>query len=317
LGALPEALARSDAAGAGVSLAVGADDPGITGIGATWYFNWHFVPHEDVGLPYLPLVCGYPGNGQVAQAHLDEVEATIRADPASYPDGTLFLIGNEIGYTHQKDGRTARAYAEDFQRCSALLRSINPTFQVSVGPAILSTDPGITGAIVDAEDGLDYLGQVIDAYEELYGETIPADAFAATNHALRADEASLDEFEQRLVDLRRLLADRGLRDRSVILTEYGIPTRGSTPEQIEWFLQASTGFVATAVDPDIGHPYDGKLVQRYGWFTARPLSLVDKLGSLGFGAFFLQLTQTSLFNDDGSETHLGRVYRAMLGAGDP
>jgi len=104
-----------DAAGAGVSLPIGTDDPGIAGLGAAWYFNWHFVPHADVDLPYVPLVCGYPGDGQVSEGHLGEVESTIRANAVDYPDGTLFLIGNEIGYTHQKDGPTAREYPRGLQ----------------------------------------------------------------------------------------------------------------------------------------------------------------------------------------------------------
>jgi hypothetical protein len=313
LGELPVPLSDADAEGAGVSLVAQGADPGIRAIGARWYFNWYFRPHEGIDLPFTPLVCGYPGNRQVTDEHIAEVERAIRGNPSDYPDRTVFLLGNEIGYTHQKDGRTAAQYAEDFERCSTMLRAINPSFRISTGPAILTTDPGITGAIVGAQDGLDYLGQVIDAYRERYGTAIPADFIAATNHVLEATPAALDEFEQRLFDLRRLLAERGLRDRGVILTEYGVPTRGASPAEIERFLGEATRIVATATDPSIGHPADGRLVQRYAWFTARPLSRLDKLRSLGFGAFFLQLAQTSLFDDDGDRTHLGHVYDALLG----
>lgn len=76
---------------------------------------------------------------------------------------------------------------------------------------------------MEADDGLDYLSQVIVEYRRLYDEPIPADYFAATNHVMLATPAELDVFEQRIIDMRELLADSGLRDRKVILTEYGIP----------------------------------------------------------------------------------------------
>lgn len=310
LGPDPPPLSADDAADGGVSLAVQNDDPGLAQIGARWYFNWDFRPHGDVDLEFVPLVCGYPGDRQVSEQHLREVEDSIRSDPDAYPDGTMFLIGNEIGYTHQNDGRSPREYAEDFHRCHQLITSINPSFEVSVGPAILSPDEGITGAIVDADDGLDYLRQVIEAYEEQQGELIPAEYFAATNHVMDADE--IDVFEARIVEMRRLLADHGLRDRGVILTEVGVPTRGSTAEQIEAFMQDAIRFVTTTTDDDIGHPDDGRLVQRWAWFMAEPLSVWDKLDSTGTGAFFLRFAQTSLYDRDGDLTHLGEVYRHMM-----
>lgn len=293
-----------------MGLAVQSDDPGLVQVGAQWYFNWDFRPHEDVDLEFVPLVCGYPGNRQVSESHLREVEEAVRSDPASYPDGTIFLIGNEIGYEHQDDGRTPREYAEDFHRCHTLVTSINPSFQVAVGPAILTPDDGITGAIVDADDGLDYLDQAIEAYEEQQGEPIPADFFAATNHVMQAGE--IEVFEARIVDMRRLLDDHGLRDRGVILTEIGVPTRGSTAQQIEAFMRDAIRYVATASDDDIGPPGDGRLVQRWAWFMAEPLSVWDKLESTGMGAFFLRFAQTSLYDSDGDLTHLGELYRGLM-----
>lgn len=303
LGSSPQAL-PSDAPGrGGVGLAVQSEDPGIAQVGARWYFNWHYRPHENVDLEFVPLVCGYPGDQQVTQSHLGEVEEAIRSDPATYPDNTIFLIGNEIGYTHQQDDRSPQEYAEDFHRCHTLLTSINPSFRVSVGPAILTPDEGITDAIVDADDGLDYLRQVIEAYEEQQGEPIPAEYFAATNHVMQAGDIGV--FKERIVEMRQLLEGHGLRDRRVFLTEIGVPTRGSTAEEIEAFMQEALQFVATATDDDLGHPDDGLLVQRWAWFIAEPLSVWDKLTSTGMGAFFLRLAQTSLF-DHGDQ--IGRAH---------
>lgn len=310
LGPDPTPLPATAAAHGGAGLAVQSDDPGLGEIGARWYFNWHFRPHEGVDLEFVPLVCGYPGDRQVSQSHLREVEEAIRTDPASYPDGTIFLIGNEIGYEHQADPRSPSEYAEDFHRCHTLLKSLNPAFQVSVGPAILTLDETITDAIVDAADGLDYLRQVIEAYEEQQGEPIPADYFAATNHVMQAGE--IDVFEARIVAMRQLLDDHGLRDRGVILTEIGVPTRGSSAEEIEAFMREALRFVATTTDDDLGHPEDGRLVQRWGWFLAQPISVREKLESTGMGAFYLRFAQTSLFDRHGDLTHLGETYRAMM-----
>lgn len=98
-------------------------------------------------------------------------------------------------------------------------------------------------------------------------------------------------------------------------SEFGVPVRGSTAEQIESFMTKSIRFAATATDSEIGHPFDGKLIQRWAWFSAQPLSPLDKLRSSGTGTFFLRLAQTSLYDQDGNLTHLGEVYRKRLTEG--
>ena len=128
--------------------------------------------------------------------------------------------------------------AKPVERASELIatvKSLNPTFQVSVGPAILSQDRRITRDQVGARDGLDYLAKAIAAYRAEYGQPIPADYFAATGHVIRADHANFHAWQARLVDLRRILADAGLRDRRVMLTESGVPLRGSTYADIATF----------------------------------------------------------------------------------
>ena len=313
----PMPLTAAQAERGGVGLPVQVADPGIARVGARWYFNWSARPHRGVHLDFVPLVCGYPGNRPVRAGQLKRVKATVLAHREDYPDGTLFLVGNEIGYKAQHDGRTPAQYVRDFHRCYALVKSLNPTFQVSVGPAILSQDRRITRDQVGARDGLDYLAKAIAAYRAEYGQPIPAEYFAATGHVIRADDANFHAWQARLLDLRRILADAGLRDRRVMLTEFGVPLRGSTYADIATFMDRAVRFAATATDDTVGCTADdGLLVQRWAWFAARPLPLTKKLQATGFGAFVLQLSQTSLYDNRGRLTYLGRGYAELMGGRD-
>src|SRR5438552_1415719 len=112
----PNPLPADQAARAGVGLAVPASVPSIARAGARWYFNWSVHPHRGVRLEFVPLVCGYPGAG-VSDKQLQSVRETIQSNPADYPNRTLFLVGNEIGYKPQQDRRPPAAYARDFRRC--------------------------------------------------------------------------------------------------------------------------------------------------------------------------------------------------------
>lgn len=297
----------------GLSLPISVEDPGMKDVGAKWYFNWSHKPHNGVDLEFVPLVWGYPGNGPISTDYWKEVEQAIREYPEYYHDGTLFLIGNEIGYKAQNDGRTPSEYAQDFHTAYSILKSINPSFQISVGPAVLNIEPSITRSIVGADDGLDYLSQVIDRYYEFYGELIPADYFAATNHVLEGSSSVLETFKNRIKDLRQLLYQKGLNNRNLILTEFGVPVRGLSPEEIASVMVDTISFVATASDEDIGHPDDGgKLVQRWAWFTTRPMGTIDKVRYLGWSALVLQLSPTSLFDLDGNPTYLHEIYSTIL-----
>ncbi|MBM4185528.1 MAG: hypothetical protein FJ207_15130 [Gemmatimonadetes bacterium] len=290
------------------SVAGGSFD--LSSTGASWYLNWSPTPTPDTPLELVPMVCAYTDHKPVTPAYLAALEEQIRARPSAYPDGTLWLIGNEIGYRPQHDSRTPERYAADFHECRSMLLRINPTFRIAVGPVILSDSSTIIRDYVGGAGGLGYLAGVAAAYRKAYGADIPADAFTATGHVLEGNGVNLAIFEAQVVRFRTFLANNGFRQREAIITEFGVAYGDPTFEEIAHFLAKSTAFLDGARMPDIGCPKDDdRLIQRWAWFTAHPLGMVEKLRRLGFGALSLDLAQTSLFNANGALNYLGRTYQ--------
>lgn len=276
----------------------------LTRTGASWYLNWTPEPSPGVSLEFVPMVCAFTGAHTMKPAALAEL--STRAE--RYPDDTLFVIGNEIGHPPQNDRRTPEQYARDFAACRDALSAVNRTFRFSVGALILSDAPPGTD-YVGATDGYDYLNRVLGAWQRDYGDLLPADFFAATSHVLEGDGTSVEVLGRQIVRFRRFLYDRGLSDRGVIITEYGVAIGDSDSEARESFLVDATHLLSTARDSTIGCPADGELlVQRFAWFNADSVGTFEKLSLLGLGAFFVNLSQTALFTRAGELTALGAAY---------
>ncbi|MBM4246896.1 MAG: hypothetical protein FJ148_24405 [Deltaproteobacteria bacterium] len=290
------------------SVAGGSFD--LSSTGASWYLNWSPTPTPDTPLEFVPMVCAYTDHAPVTPAYLATLEGQIRARPSAYPDGTLWLIGNEIGFRPQRDSRTAERYAADFHECRSMLLRINPTFRMAVGPVILSDSSTIIHEYVGGAGGLAYLAGVVAAYRKAYGVDIPADAFSATGHVLEGNGVDLAIFEAQIVRFRTFLADNGFREPEAIITEFGVAYGDPTFEELAHFLSKTTAFLDQERNPDIGCTKDDdRLIQRWAWFTAHPLGIVEKLRRLGFGALSLDLSQTSSFNSNGALNYLGRTYQ--------
>jgi hypothetical protein len=289
--------------------AVHAERVDLGRTGASWYLNWTPDPAPGVGLEFVPMVCAYPDARPVGPGILAELQAAVAARPRSYPDGTLFIVGNEIGYGPQRDHRTPERYAADFRACREALLAANPTFRFAVGPVILSDAPAVARDYVGGAGGLAYLDAVLDAWRREHGAPLPAELFAATSHVLEGEGVDRDAFRAGVLRLRRFLAERGLAERGVVITEYGVPIGRPGAERIERFLVEATAYLLEARDPRIGCPSDGdRLVQRFAWFLADSPGTLEKLRLLGPAAFAVRLSQTALFTRDGRLTHLGAAY---------
>jgi hypothetical protein len=85
------------------------------------------------------------------------------------------------------------------------------------------------------------------------------------------DGDNMEIFSQQIVDFRRWMAQRGYRDRPLIVSEYGIlmpADYGFPPERVSAFLIATFDFFLTATDPALGYPADGnRLVQLWCWYA--------------------------------------------------
>lgn len=225
-------------------------------MGIGWHFNWSRNEGPSVpGVEFMPLVGGYrPG--------VNPSIATIASASADYPDGTTFLIGNEIVWDDQ---RTPRQYAEDYHAFYYGLKSINPTWKVANGSIITSVNynrpqwSGTCWALFDA---------IWDEYRDLYGEDWPVDVWNIHPYVWTLPTAAeeLANFEGQLLQTRAWMKQKGQQDKPLIITEYGLLNYHTWDRMIE-FLYGSFRILETPGHPD-GMPSDGgRLVQRWAWFV--------------------------------------------------
>ena len=94
------------------------------------------------------------------------------------------------------------------------------------------------------------------------------------------DHDDLEVFKAQIINFRQWLADRGQRDKPLIISEFGIlmpEDYGFGPERVQRFLYGTYEFMLTATDEQIGYPADdNRLVQRWAWY-----SLSDRRYSTG------------------------------------
>jgi len=106
--------------------------------GLGWYFNWnwtHGIVCDQSGgqcIEYMPLVGGW---GPGVHPTLAQIQTQIATYPGRYPDGTTWLIGNEIIWDDQ---RTPLQYAQDYHAFYYGLKAVNPTFKIANGSVITS-----------------------------------------------------------------------------------------------------------------------------------------------------------------------------------
>jgi hypothetical protein len=86
-----------------------------------------------------------------------------------------------------------------------------------------------------------------------------------------ADHNDMEVFRRQITDFRRWMAERGQRDKPLIITEYGIlmpASYGFPPDVVSDFLVSTFDYYLTARDPELGYPSDdNRLVQAFMWFS--------------------------------------------------
>jgi hypothetical protein len=116
------------------------------------------------------------------------------------------------------------------------------------------------------------------------------------------DHDDLAIFSGQILAFRRWMAERGQRDRPLVISEYGIlmPTDyGFDGARVSAFMYATFDFFLTATDDEVGYPQDGNhLVQWWAWY-----SLADTVYPTG-----------NLFDpDSGTVLPLGLAYAWYAG----
>lgn len=252
-----------------------ADDARTLGLG--WYLDWHVDPDplKAEGLEFAQMVRVRGDNYFPARA--DIIEA-IAANP-----GALWLIGNEPDVMWQ-DNTTPTQYAARYHELHTLIKTLDPSAQVAIG--------GVTQV---TPLRLQYIENVLAAYEALAGTPMPVDVWNIHTFILREerdswgvsippgfdvdqgilweidDHDNLDLFKQQIVDFRRWMERNGQRNKPLIVTEYGIlmpPEYGFSPETVTEFMRATFDYLLNTRDEEIGYPDDdNRLVQKLAWFS--------------------------------------------------
>ena len=246
-------------------------------LGMGWYLDWHIdaTPVITDGLEYAQLYAMRRNNIPLQR---DRIAQVLAANP-----GALWLAGNEPDVVWQ-DNQTPEQYAQLYHEFYTFVKTLDPSAQVA-----------IAGVSQVTPLRLQYLEEVLAAYQRLFGQKMPVDVWNVHAFILREerdswgvsippgldtdqgtlweieDHDNLDIFRQQIVDFRRWMAENGERDKPLIVSEYGIlmPNEyGFPPERVASFMTDTFDFLLTAADPDIGYPADGnRLVQRLMWYS--------------------------------------------------
>jgi hypothetical protein len=268
-------------------------------LGIGWYFNWnwtHGVVCDASGencIEYMPLVGGW---GPGVHPTLAQIQTQISTYPGRYPNGTTWLIGNEIIWDDQ---RTPQQYAEDYHAYYYGLKAINPTFKVANGSVITSVQynrAGFTGT------PLQLLDAIRAAYQTTYNEPWPVDVWNIHPYVwtLPTLQQELSNFRSQLSTFRDWMASIGEQDKPLIITEYGLLNYHAEAWMID-YLRSSFEILLSKGHAN-GMPSDeGRWVQRWAWFDNN-----NHVWSAG-GA--VQWTHCALYNGDTFDIRpLGQAY---------
>jgi hypothetical protein len=271
-------LTGSNRARVGAALALGKlTDYDWDGAEPGWYLNWQVDPQPSrVGRARFAQMVRVNEGGFYPP--LDTIRRAAQANP-----GSLWLIGNEPDVKWQ-DNVTPERYAAVYGELHQAIKAADPTAQVAIGGVSQPTPLRMA-----------YLDRVLAAYRTQFGAEMPVDVWNVHAFILReeqgswgvdippgmdvaqgqlyeiADHNDMEVFRRQITDFRRWMAERGLRDKPLIVTEYGIlmpASYGFPPEVVSDFLVNTFDFFLTARDAELGYPADDdRLVQAFNWFS--------------------------------------------------
>jgi hypothetical protein len=208
--------------------------------------------------------------------------------------GRLWLIGNEPDREAYQDDLLPGEYVVYYHNIYYFLKAEDPTAQVAIGAVVQPTPLRLY-----------YLDMILDAYQSRYGQAMPVDVWNIHNmilnehpdewgagippgvpddiaEALRVerevlDNDNLDIFREQAIAFRQWMADRGQRNKPLIITEFGVlmPYLPEYPDQFPFteervraFMYGAFDFLLSATDDSTGHPDDGnRLVQKWAWYS--------------------------------------------------
>lgn len=259
-----------------------------------WYLDWTTTqnPAQPDGATYHPMI----RLSQIGtDAYASEPTAEQLAHIVAGRPGALWFIGNEPDRRYYQDSIEPQIYARAYHDLYAVIKQADPTAQVAIGAIVQPTPLR-----------LQYLDMVLQAYETFYGRpapgepAMPIDVWNIHAFILRErsselpdswgadippgiaalegmlyeidDHDSLVIFKDFIGTFRQWMADRGYRNRPLIITEFGIlwPEdygAGFGPARVNTFMRGTFEFLNSATGPN-GYPPDkNRLVQSWAWYS--------------------------------------------------
>lgn len=249
----------------------------LADLGAGWFLDWNsLAPSGRPAGPEYSRMVRVPG-GQ------PRPDLATLADIAQRSPGSLWLIGNEPDVIWQ-DNATPEQYVQVYHDVYAALKQADPTSRIA-----------IAGVTQPSPLRLQYLDRILALYRERFGQDMPIDVWNVHNFILPErrgdwgaeippgltansgqiveidDHDDLARFKQQIVDFRRWMAERGFRDKELIVSEYGVlmyEDLGFNYERVRTFMLGTFDYFLSATDDAIGLPSDGnRLVQRWCWYS--------------------------------------------------
>jgi len=275
-----------------------------------WFYDWTpgeaQIPAHD--RQFVPLVGGY----QCRAAAPSEIRDIVAARPERYPDGTVWLVGNEIAYD---DRRGAEDYAVQYYSFYRQIKAANPAWRVGVGAFITSDTLGGSSTWSVLKEARRYYREVLHARDpSLYPHPeLPIDVYNIHPYIAGRSPTDVAEFKKTIRQFRQWMHDEGERDKELWITEMGVLSPSVPRSEVMGFMHDAFSFLAGAAgdtevfDPDIGLARDeNRLVQRWAWFVAN----VTDDGPHGGTAD--KWRQTALLDAFGRPTLLGEAFAAFV-----
>ena len=274
---------------------------------AGWYLDWSVRPDPPsiLGLVYVPLIW-------ISESGYSPNQAEI-VDFATQHRGSLWLIGNEPDDETQ-GCVTPASYAELYHEVYHIIKAADPHAQIANGGVVQATPLR-----------LQYMDMIVQEYQDEYGEMIPVDVWNVHGFILREeadnwgcqipcgitatqgmlyelnDHDNMIIFQDQIVAFRQWMADKGERNKPLIVSEYGIlawASLGFDAPRVQNFMLATFDFFVNATDSSLGYPADdNKLVQAWNWYS---LDGMDFEGGGSYNHLFHPVTKQI--------TDLGRAY---------
>jgi hypothetical protein len=287
-------------------------DYAVAQLGAGWYldYQWNKTPARPANMAYGQMIRPW----RITHAWKEQIGAVIDVNR-----GALWLLGNEPDNIYQ-DKQTPAEYAVFYHDTYDFLKRRDPTSRVA-----------IAGIATVTPLRLRYLDMVLRAYQARYGTALPVDVWnmhgyilpetdgwgagippGLANFAREGRRYTLDDqdnlaiFQAQIWSMRRWMADRGYRDKPLLVSEFGIllaPIYGYSHARVRNFMWASFDYLLSATDPATGYPADNnRLVQQFAWFS---------LNDYAYDAVTGRGLNGNLFDhDSGRITQLGHDFTA-------